>query len=105
MKIAAVICSVAILSGCVVAPAPYAYSQEVCYENGVQVTCYDPNAVVYPVYEESYVWDPVLGCFFFWAGGYRHYMDRGWHYGRGVPHGYFHGHREGGFHGGHHGHR
>jgi len=109
MKIAAIICSVAILSGCIVAPAPYVYAQEeTCYVNGVQVACYNPNTVVYPVYEEAYIWDPVLGCFFFWGGGYRHYMDHGWAYGRGVPHGYFHGHREGGgFRGseGHHGHR
>src|SRR5271166_3293259 len=108
MKVAAIICSL-VLSGCVVAPGPYAYAQEeTCYVDGVQVACYNPNAVVYPVYEESYIWDPILGCFFFWGGGYRHYMDRGWHYGRGVPHGYFHGPRVGGHggeHGGHHGHR
>ncbi len=103
MKFAAVLLSMSILAGCIVAPAPYVYAQEeTCYVDGAQVPCYNPNAVVYPAYETAYVWDPVVGCFFFWGGGYRHYMGRGWSYGRGVPHGYFHGNRVGGHFGGHH---
>ena len=108
MKFAAVLLSLSILAGCIVGPAPIAYSQDVCTLNGVAVACYNPDAVIYPVYADAYIWDPVVGCFFFWGGGYRHYMGSGWSYGRGVPHGYWRGNRVysgGGYHGGHEGHR
>jgi len=78
-----------------------AQDTEECFVNGVQVACYNPDAVIYPDYSDAYIWDPTVGIFFFWAGGYRHYMGHGWEYGRGVPRGYFHGNRAyGGPHGG-----
>lgn len=61
---------VAALSGCVVAP-------------------YQPDVVYYPQVQTAYVWDPVATSFFFVYNGNRHYMQRGWDYRRGVPHGHY----------------
>jgi hypothetical protein len=74
-----VIALITMLSGCVVAPTPY-------YTVG-----YNPNYLVYPVYESAYIYDPVPGTYFFWYGGHRHYMERGWGYRtHGVPDYYGH---------------
>ena len=67
-----VIALITMLSGCVVAPTPY-------YTVG-----YNPNYLVYPVYESAYIYDPVPGTYFFWYGGHRHYMERGWDIGHTV---------------------
>jgi hypothetical protein len=106
----ALILSLAVLvSGAVAAQVPSVITTDQyghCYLNGTPVECY-PTGVMYPSDSGSYIWDPDAEVFFFWYGGYRHYMGRGWEYNRGVPHGSYrggvrvYGGHSGGFHGGH----
>lgn len=101
---------VALLSGCIVAPTPYyvtpvystVYAAPVYYNPPTAVYptvytapgYYTPDTIVYPNTESAYLFDMTVGAFFFWAGGYRHYMPHGWSYRTyGVPHGYFRGER------------
>jgi len=73
-----------LLAGCVITPLPPA-QQPVEYVPA-------PVIITYPTVESAYLWDPVIGCFFFVSRGNRYYMDRGWAYRtHGAPVGRFHG--------------
>lgn len=76
------------LAGCIVVPARHrvvyvAPPVVIGAAAGVAVAStfvYDEN-IVYPEYETAYIWDPIIGVYFF-AGrdGLRHNMPHRWNY-------------------------
>lgn len=79
------------LSGCAVGHHGQLYVNPVAVGviagAAVATMMYEPN-VYYPPYENAYVYDPVVGVYFFVGNDhYRHNMPRGWGYRtHGVPH-------------------
>lgn len=90
------LCLAIVLSGCVVTPRGRVYVPPVVVGAvaGAAVASaivYD-EGVVYPEAPAAYIWDPVVGVWFFNDGyGHRRYMPRGWNYRtHGVPRGVYH---------------
>jgi hypothetical protein len=83
------------LSGCVVTPRGGVYIPPAVVVVGAAVDTtafvYE-EGVVYPEYEKAYLYDPMIGAFYFVGrNGYRHNMPYSWNYrNHGVPHGVYH---------------